>query len=242
MPRDPNRPRGGKRERRRRTALQSAFDDGSLTQEQLEPSKSLRLAGFLAGDPTASSSVHDAGSTRLRSPSPAPEPSRCVLRARSPAPAPEPPRAVLRARSPSTSPDWSPPDHTSPVDERPPPRLRRIAIDLHGTLDGGRRNSRLPYSFKEAVRKLTNAGFVVWICSHIGLNGERSDERRQQAERARRELAKFLRLDPAAPAGPSDAGVFCRIVDRRLWSKDKGGGKAVELRKHETSILFDERP
>ena len=81
----------------------------------------------------------------------------------------------------------------------------------------------------------------MWICSYIGLHGDRSAERRQQAETARRDVAEYLGLDPAAPAQPTEAGVFSRIVDRRLWTPAKGGGKSVELRKHSTAILIDDR-
>ena len=87
-----------------------------------------------------------------------------------------------------------------------------------------------------------------WICSFIGLRGERSEERRAGARLFRDRLAQAIvdrrvveGFRPDAPPAPHELGVHLHIVDHRHYSAHHGaGGKAIACLERETFVLIDD--
>jgi hypothetical protein len=127
--------------------------------------------------------------------------------------------------------------------------VKLIAIDLHGTIDDGKKwSGGIPVAHVEALRSLINFGFIIWICSYIGLLGENSSFLRDQAEKTRKYLADQLGLGAWLPTVPTAGYLFLCIVDRKYYREDKArtyprhlNGKAECCRFYNTRILIDDR-
>jgi hypothetical protein len=127
--------------------------------------------------------------------------------------------------------------------------VKLIAIDLHGTIDDGKKwSGGVPVAHIEALRSLINFGFIIWICSFIGLHGENSQYLRDQAERTRKYLAGRLGLDTWQPKEPTAGYLFLCIVDRKFYDSSKArsnprhlNGKSECCRFYNTRILIDDR-
>jgi hypothetical protein len=114
-----------------------------------------------------------------------------------------------------------------------------IAVDLHGTLDGGLRGGTIPTACEKALKRLFVRGFQPWILTYIGVD---SAERRAQAEETRKYLAQACGLQTEIPEGPSAHGLYLKICGQRVSSPTNwNSGKWFECRHQGTSVLFDDR-
>ena len=120
-----------------------------------------------------------------------------------------------------------------------PDHLRRIAVDFHETLEV---KGEVPLAHKEWWRTLIQLGFVPWILSYIGEQGEFSQQRRQEVKEFRTHLCEYLGLSLAWPEGPTVDGVFLKICDKK--TRNKSGpwncGKAWWAHTFESQILVDD--
>ena len=95
--------------------------------------------------------------------------------------------------------------------ERYASELIPIAIDFHNTLDDGGVDGYIPSEHVRSVSALIAAGFLPWILSYIGTNGQDSDHRRKRLEVARRFLAKQLGYATDCGSEPVAGKIFAHV-------------------------------
>jgi len=120
-----------------------------------------------------------------------------------------------------------------------------IGVDLHNTLDDGTESGNIPSDSIQALELLLNNGFLPWIPSYIGFEGEHSKAHRALAEEKRQQIARELGLRPKAVSCPTPDYLCLCIIDSRTWSERPNprwnfNGKAAALQHHHTRILIDD--
>ena len=103
----------------------------------------------------------------------------------------------------------------------------------------------VPQASRQAVKRLTDAGFTVAILSYIGEQGDQSKRRREVLEQARVELAKWLGYATENPDKPTAGRIHATCCNAPTWALRKGQSrrtcKAQYLCRWGAPILLDDR-
>ena len=256
MPRDRNQLRGGKREERRRAAIQRALAAGQSSADFGEniPEEYLEYTATSSGHTTLEP-PSTSTSERQRSPQqgkgtkrdrdhsePAVRDELHSVRNCQSSPDAGPRESDFY--SPSESPTQDPPrsPSQSPVRVRAP--LDQVcadkpvlAVDLHNTLDQGRKYSKSQPIPESSILALVNLSkvFTIWILTFVGTEGKYSAERRNQAARVRDFIASRLNLS-ACDGPPKPGHISLQICDSRCGEL----GKAVLCRNFGVYFIVDD--
>ncbi len=252
MPRDPLKPRRGKREARRREAIKREVEAGRLHPQDLLPTKSVASYTLTDKEGQAWALSGEAAAGVLSKPAQPRFHNWKTKRRRTEAPSsstdlrrPEDPvfEAVNAGRKPP-SPQVTDESELEPqleeeTEEEEDTNALCVSVDLHNCLDNGQ--DFVPDSCTHAYKRLQEEGFIPFICSYIGLGGPDSQHRNNQAEDSRLRLASALGLPLTDPGYPSRQGVHLALARKKVFNqKTRTGGKAQLLRHFGAWVHIDD--